>query len=112
MNRRSVFGVMLMAASLVSAQAVYAAPTTIHTPVNAIFAKVKLVKFTLRNDTAAPLKLKAGDNEMTLMPGKTLDLKLASGQQIVAVEASASYAAGAVITTVSDQLDGSTLALR
>lgn len=49
---------------------------------------------------------------MTLMPGKPLDVKLAEGQQIVAVEASSSYAAGAVITTVSDQLNGTTLALR
>ena len=112
MNRRSGVGVMVMAASLVSAQAMYAAPAAVHAPVNAIFAKVKFVKFTLRNDSAAPLKLKAGDTEVTLQPGKTVDVKLTEGQQIVAVETSPNYAAGAVITTVSDQLNGTTLALR
>ena len=112
MNRRSVVGVIVMAASLVSAQAMYAAPAAIHAPVNAIFAKGKFVKFTLRNDSAAPLKLKAGDTELTLLPGKPVDVKLTEGQQIVAVEASPNYAAGAVITTVSDQLNGTTLALR
>ena len=87
MNRRSVFGVMVMAATLVSAQAVYAAPTAVHSPVNAIYANAKLVKFTLRNDSSAPLKLKVGDNEMTLLPGKPVDVMTAEDPTTAATRA-------------------------
>jgi len=112
MNRRSVFGVMVMAATLVSAQAVYAAPTAVHSPVNAIYSNAKLVKFTLRNDSSAPLKLKVGDNEMTLLPGKPVDVKLATGQQIVAVETTATNQAGTVLATAMPGMDGATVSVR
>jgi len=112
MNRHSVLGVMVMAATLVSAQAVYAAPTAVHNPVNAIYVKVKLIKFTLRNDSSAPLKLKIGSNEVTLLPGKPLDVKVPDGQQIIAVDSTTNYAAGDVVATAADQLDGTTVAIR
>ena len=112
MNRQSVLGVLVMAATLVSAQAVYAAPTAVHTPVNAIYAKVKIVKFSLRNVSSAPLKVKVGDNEMTLLPGKPVSVKLATGQQIVAVETTASNQAGAVLATAIPGLDGATVSVR
>jgi len=111
MNRKSVMGVMVMAAVLMSTQAVYAAPTAVHSPVNAIYSKVKLVKFSLRNDTSAPLKLKIGSNEVTLLPGKPLDVKVPDGQQIVAVDTTSNYAGGDVIATAAEQLDGTTVAI-
>jgi len=94
-----------------STQAVYAAPTAVHSPVNAIYSKVKLVKFSLRNDTSAPLKLKIGDNVVTLLPGKPVDVKLADGKQIIAVETTASYDAGSVVAIAAEQLDGTTVAI-
>jgi hypothetical protein len=112
MNPKSVMSVMVMAASLVSASAVYAAPTSVHTPVNAIYSNVKMVNFTLRNDSSAPLKVKVGDNEMTLLPGKPVSVKLATGQQIVAVETTASNQAGAVLATAIPGLDGATVSVR
>ena len=112
MNRRSVMGVMVMAAVLVSTQAVYAAPTAVHTPVNAIYSNVKMVKFTLRNDSSAPLKLKVGDAEMTLEPGKPVNVQLAVGQQIVAEETTATNRAGAVLATAMAELNGATISVR
>jgi len=111
MNRKSVMGVMVMAAVLVSTQAVYAAPTAVHSPVNAVYVKIKMVKFSLRNDTSAPLKLKIGDNVVTLQPGTPVDVKVPDGQQIIAVETTANYAAGSVVATAAEQLDGTTVAI-
>ena len=112
MNRQSVLGVLVMAATLVSAQAVYAAPTAVHTPVNAIYAKVKIVKFSLRNVSSAPLKVKFGDNEMTLLPNKPVDVSLSVGQQIVAVEETASNKAGTILATAMPELNGATVSVR
>jgi hypothetical protein len=112
MNRNSVMSVMVLAASLVSAQAVYAAPTSVKVPVNAIFSNSKMVKFTLRNDSSAPLKLKVGDAEMTLLPGKPVAVKLAAGQTVVALEATTSNPAGTVLATAMDGMDGATISVR
>jgi hypothetical protein len=111
MNRHSVLGVMVMAATLVGAQAVYAAPVAFHTPVNAMYASGKMVKFTLLNDSKAPMKVKVGDAEMTLAPGKPVDVKLAVGQQIVNEEATATNKAGVVLATAIAELDGATISV-
>jgi hypothetical protein len=112
MNRLSVISAMVLAASVISTQAVYAAPTSIHTPVNAIYSNAKMVNFTLRNDSSAPLKVMVGNNEMTLQPGKPVNVKLATGQTIVAEETTASNQAGAVLATAIPGLDGATVSVR
>jgi len=114
MNRKSVMSVMVMAASLVSASAVYAAPAAVRTPVNAIYSNThgKLVKFSLRNDSSAPLKLMVGDKEMTLAPGKPVAVELAEGQKIVAEETTANSKAGDVLATAFDGLNGATVSIR
>jgi hypothetical protein len=114
MNRKSVMSVMVMAASLVSASAVYAAPASVRTPVNAIYSNAngKLVKFSLRNDSSVPLKLKVGDQEMTLAPGKPVDVKLAVGQTVIAEETTATNKAGDVLATAFDGLNGATVSVR
>ena len=112
MNCKSVISAMVLAASVVSTQAVYAASTSVHTPVNAIYSNAKMVKFTLRNDSSAPLKVKVGDTEMTLQQGKPVDVKLATGQQIIAVETTATNQAGAVLATAIPGLDGATVSVR
>ena len=112
MNRLSVISAMVLAASVVSTQAVYAASTPVHTPVNAIYSNAKMVSFTLRNDSTAPMKVKVGENEMTLQPGKPVSVKLATGQQIVAVETTATNQAGAVLATAIPGLDGATISVK
>ena len=112
MNRRLVVSAMALAVSMLGTQAVYAAPAHVGSPLHAfVGAKVKLVKFSVRNDSGAPMKLKAGENEVAIEAGKTADMKLAEGTQIVTVEAS-NHEAGSVIATVSSSLAGNTLVLR
>jgi hypothetical protein len=104
---------LVLAASLASTPAVFAAPFGFggHTPVNAA-PKVKNVKFTLRNDSTSPIKVKIGDQEMTLAPGKPVDVKAASGLTVVSEEASATNPAGTVLATVTDVMGGATVVVR
>ena len=112
MNRRSVMGVMVMAAALVSAQAMLAAPAAGVAFQPKVYGKVKLVKFTIRNDSGATLKVKAGDTAMTLEPGKPMNVALPEGAQIVATEAAPGHESGDVIVTVSSSYSGNTVAVR
>jgi hypothetical protein len=111
MNRRSVVAVMVIGASLLASEAMYAAPVAVHSPVYAMFSAEKLVKFSLHNATDAPIKVKAGDTEMTLAPGTVVPMKLAVGTKIVVAEASTHFAEGSVVTTVYPELSDSTLTL-
>lgn len=112
MTRRTLASTLLVAASLLSAQSVYASPVSFHAPVNAFFsAKSDLIKFSVRNDSASEVKLKAGDNETTIAPGKTADMKLANGTQVIAVAGTA-HEAGSVLVTVSSVLKGNTVVVR
>jgi len=70
------------------------------------------VKFSLRNVSSAPLKVKVGDNEMTLLPNKPVDVSLSVGQQIVAVEETASNKAGTILATAMPELNGATVSVR
>ena len=112
MKQVSVLSSMVMAAMLVSAQAVYAAPAANYTPVHAFASHVKTVSFTLRNDTKAPMKVKVGENELLLAPGKPLDVKAAVGETVIAEEASATNPAGTVLATVMGTMSGATVVLR
>jgi hypothetical protein len=112
MNRRSVVTTMALVASLFAGEAVYAQPAAFHAPVNAMFSHVKTVSFSMRNDSSTPIKVRAGDQEMTLDPGKSRDLKLPVGEKVVAVETAGNYQAGAVLAVAGSQLSDSTIVLR
>ena len=112
MNLRTLSTAMLVVSSLFASEAVHAAPVAVATSVHAMFGKTKLVTFSLRNDTALPLKLKAGDSEMTIEAGKTLPLKLPAGTSITTQEATDNHPAGAVIAQVSSQLSGVTISVK
>jgi hypothetical protein len=92
-------------------EAMYAAPVAVHAPIYAMFGTAKTVKFNLRNDSKEVLKVKAGDAEMTLAPGKTVSVKLPVGTTVVAQEQTQKYHAGEVLTVVSHALDDSTVTL-
>lgn len=112
MNRRIVCAISLAVASMFASEAVYAAPAAPHVPVRAMFAKAKMVKFNLRNDGSAPLTLKVGDDVVTLDAGKTKAMELPVGTRIVRQDATATQPSGAVVTEVSKELSGVTLALK
>jgi len=111
MNRRLVVGTMVMAAAMLAGQAA-SAEVAVPAPLHAIYSHVKLVSFNVRNDTKEPIKVKAGDTEVTLQPGKLVPMKLEVGVKIVAEETTPSFAAGAVLSVVSTDLSDATLALK
>ena len=100
---------MVLAASLLATEAMYAAPIAFHVPVHAMFGKEKTVKLNLRNNTKQPLKVMAGQTELVLEPGKPVAVKLRAGDKVVAEEASASFASGAVLAIASSQIDDATV---
>lgn len=112
MNRRTLSSLTIALASIVSSSSLYAAPPHIAVPVHAMFAKDKLVKFSLRNDSTAPLTLKVGSDTMTLDAGKTKTLELPVGTRIVRQTATDTDGAGTLVTQVSKELGGTTIALK
>ena len=112
MKRRMLTIAVFVLASMSASDAVYAAPVAVRVPVQAMFAKSKLVSFNVRNDTAAPLKLRCGESVMTVDAGKTMDLHLPVGAKVVTEEAAGTTAPGTVIAQVSNELKGTTIAIR
>ena len=102
---------MVLGVSILSSEAMFAAPLAVHVPVHAMFSRDKLVKFNLHNSTDAPIKVKAGDAEMTLAPGADTPVKLAVGTKVVVEEASTHYTEGTVLTVVSSELSDATVKL-
>lgn len=111
MNRRNLFAIATIAASLIVSPAVYAA-TSIHAPVNAMFAKSKTVKLILVNDSGAPMEVKAGSDTLQLAAGKPVTVNLPVGTRVTATTASPTHAAGALIAEVSNALNGATLHIK
>jgi hypothetical protein len=104
----------VVAISIVAAPAVYAAPTSISSPVHAMFSKTKTgtVKLSLRNDSGSVMEVKVGDKVMTLDPGKPVSLKLEVGTRIVANTATPNHEAGSLIEEVIKDHDGATIVIR
>jgi hypothetical protein len=112
MKIRSVVAISVALAGLSASTAVYAAPTSLQVHVHAMFAKSKIVKFNVRNDTGAALELKVGDNVMTIEAGKTVALKLAIGTRILTNVATPTHEAGSLLAEVSPQLDDATIGIK
>lgn len=114
MNRRNLFAIATIAASLAISPSVYAA-TSIHNPVNAMFGKsksMKSVKLTLVNDSGSPIEIKAGDNVLKLDAGKPLTVNLPEGTRLTANTTTPSHEAGSIIAEVSSTLDGATVHIK
>jgi hypothetical protein len=100
---------MVLAASVFTTGAAFAAPASLHSPVHAMLGNQKLISFNLHNATNEPLKVKAGDKEMTLAAGSVTTVKLAPGTKVVTQEATAKYEAGAVLATASPEMKDATV---
>ena len=111
MKRLSVVTAMVLGVSILSSEAAFAAPVAKFSPVHAMFSREKLVKFNLHNSTDAPVKVKAGDVEVTLLPGKDTPVKLPVGAKIVVEEATAHFTQGTVLAVVSPDFGDSTVRL-
>lgn len=112
MIRRSLFVAPLAVACLFASQALYAAPVNVLTPVHAMFARSKTVKFDLHNASAAPMDLKAGDKVMTLKAGETVTVNVPPGTRIVTNSANNVHPAGTLVLEVAPGFNGTTITLR
>lgn len=102
---------MVLGVSILSSEAAFAAPVAKFSPMHAMFSQDKMVKFNLHNATDAPIKVKAGEVDVTLPPGKDMPMKLPVGAKIVVEEATAQFPQGTVLTVVSSDLSDSTVKL-
>ena len=114
MIRKVMGSTMVLAAVLMAGESVYAAPlTALHVPVHAKMGKDKqLVSFHLRNDSKDPLIVKAGKEEMTLEPGKPVDVTLKIGDTVTVAKSTPKFPEGTVLATVNPDLKDTTIALR
>jgi hypothetical protein len=113
MIRRVMGSTMVLAAVLLAGESVYAAPlTALHVPVHAKMKDKSMISFHLRNDSKDPITVKAGSQELTLAPGKLVDVSLKIGETITVAKTTANFPEGTVLTTVNSDLKDSTIALR
>jgi hypothetical protein len=114
MKRTNGLTIAIVAASLLAAPAVYAAPAGVSSPVHAMFGKTKTntVKLNLRNDSSSPIDVKVGDKVMTLDPGKPVSLNLEVGTRIVSSSDTPSHPAGTLIEQVIKDHNGATIIIR
>lgn len=110
MHRRIVAIAMATVLSFSAAASVQAAPFFHHSASDKGSAG-KMISFSIRNDSKQELVLKTGDQQVTIEPGKTAAMKLAEGTDVVTVTDTSTKAAGSVVTKVSKQLQGNTLAI-
>jgi hypothetical protein len=111
MNYRKLFAAAALTASLVASPAVYAA-TTVHAPANAMFAKSKMVKLTLVNDSSTPIEVKAGDDVIKLEAGKPVTVNLPAGTRVVTNTTTPAHQAGSLIAQVDPALNGAILHIK
>ena len=114
MTRRTSFSTSAMVLSLTLACAPMvhaAAPSFWANNAGSTPTKVKLIKFSIRNDSKASRQLKAGDQQITIAPGQTAAVKLGLGLQVTTVSETTKLPSGAVVTTVTESLGGNTLAV-
>jgi hypothetical protein len=114
MIRRVMGSTMVLAVVLMAGESVYAAPlTALHSPVHAKMGKDKqMVTFHLRNDSTEQLVVKAGSQEMTLEPGKPVDVTLKVGETVTVAKSTKKFPEGTVLATVNQDLKDTTIALR
>jgi hypothetical protein len=106
---------MVLAAAMFASESVYAAPTTaVRIPVHAKMGSrdKQMVSFHLRNDSKEPVTVKAGSQELTLEPGKPMDVTLKIGETVTVAKATTRFPEGTVLATVNSDLKDSTVALR
>jgi hypothetical protein len=114
MKLRIAFAAFLAAAFLTAVPASYAAVASTHSPLHAMyFHGEKQIKFSLSNETGAPLELKVGDKLTTLQAGQVIPLKLPVGTRITTNTATANHKSGDLIVEVSPSMySNSTLSIK
>ncbi len=105
---RNVFSAsMIIAMAALLTRTVY--PKQLAAEKYALVAKTKHVSFRLRNETLVKMKVKVGNNEVTLDPGITVAVKCAIGDKLVVVDDTPGRPAGTVLTIAGAELSDNTL---
>jgi hypothetical protein len=112
-SRRSLYIAALVATSFLSSQAIHAAVIHVPTPTHAMYgsSNSKPVQFSLRNDCTSTVELKAGDQTITVEPGKTVKVKIPAGTKVITTSATGHSEAGSLVVEVSSSLSGATVAI-
>ena len=76
---------------------------------HAMFGKTKTVKFTLRNDSSAPMEVKAGEDIIKLEAGKPVTSISPPARASSYKRATEHQQAGSLIAEVSSSLNGATI---
>lgn len=105
MKVRHFLATAAVVCALFTSHAVYAAsPANFRAPFNAMFAKGKTVKLSLRNCSSSSVEVRVGEDLMTIAAGQTVSLNLPVGARIVANTNTSTVQAGTLITEVSKEL--------
>ena len=72
-----------------------------------------MVALKVRDDTAFPIQFHCHSREqdVTIQPGKTIDLKVAVGDTLVAASSTPHYPTGTVIAQVSSDMADATISI-
>ena len=112
MKRRVLMAVFAMAV-VGTSEAMYASSlTAVQVPVHAMFGHDKVVHFGVKNETLSALKLKCGEELVSVEPGQTAKVKLPVGTKVTFVEATGPHAAGELLAEAAGQLNGTTISVR
>jgi hypothetical protein len=112
MKSRNFVITAAVVAAMVTPHIVYASPVNFHAPLNAMFAKEKTVKLSLKNGSTSSVEVKVGEEVMTLTAGQAVNLNVPVGTRIVANTDTPTIKAGTLIAQVSKELSGSVLTLK
>ena len=111
MHRRIVSAAMATVLSLSAVGSLHAAPLEVFSHTSDKAAVVKKISFNVRNDSGTTLVLQTGSQQVSIEPGKTTTLKLEEGSEVITVNGDSHRAAGSLLTKVSKELQGNTLAV-
>ena len=113
MKHRMIAATIALSLSMVGVPALMAAPLkAADTPVTAKQGTGKVINLNLQNTSADSMTVQAGNQQITIAPKTTSKVKLNVGTQLVTVNATPSFSAGTLLTTVGSDLDGGTLTLK
>jgi hypothetical protein len=112
MKSRNLVITAAVVAAMITPHIVYASPVHLHAPLNAMFAKEKTVKLSLKNGSTSSIEVKVGEEVMTLTAGQAINLNLPVGTRIVANADTSTVKAGTLIAEVSKELSGSVVTLK
>ena len=112
MKPRNLAITAAVVAAMITPHIVYASPVNLHTSLNAMFAKEKTVKLSLRNGSTSSVEVKVGEELMTLTAGQAVNLNLPVGTRIVANTDTSTVKAGTLIAEVSKELSGAIVTVK